>query len=194
VTAETLVLITISEAAAVLGLKSRGSVYRKVRNGELKAVTGPDGKEMLERDGLEARWAGITRSRSDSPRPAREPKPLRPAAERKAKVIDQAPDAVVILPVGDDDLPEYSVSRARSEFERANLLELERRLKEGQLVERKKVEATWAAMVTAAKTKLLAVPSRSKQRIPHLSLEEVEIITLLVREALEDLAGGEAEE
>lgn len=187
-------LITISEAAAVLGLKSRGSVYRKVRNGELKAVAGPDGKEMLERDGLEDRWASITRSRSDSPRPTREPRPLRPVAERKQKVLDQAPDAVVDLPVGDDDLPEYSVSRARSEFERANLLELERRLKEGQLVERKKVEATWAAMVTAAKTKLLAVPSRSKQRIPHLSLEEVEIITVLVREALEDLVGGNGEE
>ena len=189
-------LISISEAAAVLGLKSRGSVYRKVRNGELKAVVGPDGKEMLERDGLEERWAGITRSRSDSPKPKRDAKPLRPAAERKAKVevIDQAPDAAVTVQVEDEELPDYAVSRARSEFERANLLELERRLKEGQLVERKKVEATWAAMVTAAKTKLLAVPSRAKQRIPHLSLEEIELITGIVREALEDLAGTEAEE
>jgi phage terminase Nu1 subunit (DNA packaging protein) len=40
------------------------------------------------------------------------------------------------------------------------------------------------------RTRLLGVPSAAKQRIPHLEIEEVEVLTLLVREALEELAAG----
>ena len=52
------------------------------------------------------------------------------------------------------------------------------------------MEKTWAAAVTIARTKLLATPTRARQRIPHLSLEEVNILDDLLREALEELAGG----
>lgn len=186
-------LITISEAAAVLGLKSRGSVYRKVRNGELRTVTGPDGVEMLEREGLEDRWSKITRTRGDSPKPPRETKPLRPAAARKARapVIDEPPDSVMTARINDDELPEYNESRKRSEFERANLLELERKQKEALLLPAEQVAKVWANSVSIAKTKLLAVPSRLRQRIPHLTLEEVAITEDLIREALEELAAND---
>jgi phage terminase Nu1 subunit (DNA packaging protein) len=87
-----------------------------------------------------------------------------------------------------DDLPDYNESRARTEFERANLLELERRQKEGLLIERKVVETTWATIITTSKTKILGIPSRIRQRIPHLTLEEVQLITELVEETLEELS------
>ena len=165
-------LITISEAAEILSLKSRGSIYRKINSGELKTIAGADGP-MIERDGLEHRWANITRKRSDSPSPkiaaAPQPPPSRPT-ERS------------------DEPPDYNESRARSEFEKANLLELERKTKEGLLLPREDVERAQAAALAISKTRLLGVPSTAKQRIPHLSLEEVEILTTLIRDALDELS------
>jgi hypothetical protein len=179
------VLISVSEAATILQLTSRGSLYRKVNSGEMAHVQGPGGVKLLERDGLEDRWHAVTRPK------ARSPKPRKPVVS----VLDRAPESVP--PAAQERgevIPEYNESRAKTEYERANLLELERRQKEGLLVERKTVESTWSVLVTNAKTKLLAVPSRAKQRIPHLTLEEVEILNDLVRESLEDLAGSGAEE
>lgn len=201
-------LISISEAAAVLGLRSRGSVYRKIRSGELAVVVGADGKELLERDGLEDRWKAITRSRTDSPltraerhkeakekrqqrrqQVAEEPAPVRRQA-RKVLVVDEPPAAVPGTWVRDEELPDYNESRKRSEFERANLLELERKQKEALLLPAEQVQKVWANSVAIAKTKLLAVPSRLRQRIPHLSLEEIAIAEDLIRESLEEITNG----
>lgn len=201
-------LISISEAAAVLGLRSRGSVYRKIRSGELAVVVGADGKEMLERDGLEDRWKAITRSRTDSPltraerhkeakekrqqrrqQVVEEPAPVKRQA-RKVLVVDEPPAAVPGTWVRNDELPDYNESRKRSEFERANLLELERKQKEALLLPAEQVQKVWANSVAIAKTKLLAVPSRLRQRIPHLSLEEIAIAEDLIRESLEEITNG----
>ncbi len=93
----------------------------------------------------------------------------------------------------DSDIPEYTISRARAEYEKANLLELDRKKKEGELLLRSDVQKAWSDAINASKTKLLALPTMAKQRIPHLDLEEIEILTELVREALEGLA-SESEE
>lgn len=90
-----------------------------------------------------------------------------------------------------EDLPDYTISRARSEYEKANLLELERKTKEGQLLRREDAEMGWNQAVNITRARLLGVPSAAKQRIPHLEIEEVEILTALIREALEGLASGE---
>jgi hypothetical protein len=90
-----------------------------------------------------------------------------------------------------DELPEYTISRARSEFEKANLLELDRKAKERELLRREDVQQAWSQAVNLTRTKLLGVPSTVKQRIPHLEVEEIEVITGLIREALDELAGGE---
>lgn len=165
----------------MLGLKSRGSIYRKINSKELATVPGPDGP-LIERDGLEQRWASITRTRSDSPAPraARTSKPAPPAAATTSPP-----------PPSDGPPPDYAESRARSEFEKANLLELERKTKEGLLLQREEVERAQAAAINISKTRLLGVPSTAKQRIPHLTLDEVEILTGLIREALEELADWE---
>jgi hypothetical protein len=89
------------------------------------------------------------------------------------------------------DLPDYTISRARSEFEKANLLELQRKTQEGLLLRREDVELAWGGAVNITRTRLLGVPSTAKQRIPHLEIEEVELLTTLIREALDELAAGE---
>jgi hypothetical protein len=90
-----------------------------------------------------------------------------------------------------EDLPDYTVSRARSEYEKANLLELDRKTKEGLLLRREDAEQAWSQAVNITRTRLLGVPSTAKQRIPHLEIEEVELLTALIREALDELAAGE---
>lgn len=92
------------------------------------------------------------------------------------------------------DLPDYNVSRARSEYEKANLLELDRKTKEGHLLRREDVDQAWGAAVNITRTRLLGVPSTAKQRIPHLEIEEVELLTTLIREALDELSAGEVKQ
>ena len=89
-----------------------------------------------------------------------------------------------------EEPPDYNISRARHEFEKANLAELDRKAKEVLLLPTDQVEKVWANAVTIARTKLLAIPTRARQRIPHLSLEEVAIVEELIRETLEDLSNG----
>jgi len=177
------VLISVGEAAKVLGLKSRGSIYRKIQRNELETVPGPDGNPLIERDNLEQRWAAITRTRTDSPNP------LRPAAER-TKPQPKPPPPPPRAPEP-EEMPAYNDSRARSEYEKANLLELDRKTKEGLLLRREDVELAWGGAVNITRTRLLGVPSTAKQRIPHLEIEEVELLTTLIREALDELAAGE---
>jgi hypothetical protein len=177
------VLISVGEAAKVLGLKSRGSIYRKIQRNELETVPGPDGNPLIERDNLEQRWAAITRTRTDSPQP------LRPAAER-TKPQPKPPPPPPRAPEP-EELPAYNDSRARSEYEKANLLELQRKTQEGLLLRREDVELAWGGAVNITRTRLLGVPSTAKQRIPHLEIEEVELLTTLIREALDELAAGE---
>jgi hypothetical protein len=175
------VLITVAKAAQVLGLKSRGSIYRKVKSGELETTTGPDGAPWIERDGLEERWQQMTREQKNSP------KPLRPATER----VKPTPTRTVR--VAESDVPDYNEERARHEREKRMLAELARQEKERELLRRDDVIQAWAAAVAMTRTKLLGVPSVVRARIPHLEIDEVEVITQLIREALEELAAGEVQ-
>ena len=174
-------LITVAKAAQVLGLKSRGSIYRKVKSGELETTTGPDGAPWIERDGLEERWQQMTREQKNSP------KPLRPATER----VKPTPTRTVR--VAESDVPDYNEERARHEREKRMLAELARQEKERELLRRDDVIQAWAAAVAMTRTKLLGVPSVVRARIPHLEIDEVEVITQLIREALEELAAGEVQ-
>lgn len=170
-------LISVPEAAKVLGLTGKSGIYRKIKSGELPKVDGLNGQPMIERDGLEDVWDRITRKRRDSPTPAR---PAADRAERRASP-----------PIADSDLPDFNEERARHEREKRLLAELTRQEKERELLRREDVMQAWNQAVNLTRVKLLGVPSTVKQRIPHLEVEEIEVITSLIREALEELAGGE---
>lgn len=112
-------------------------------------------------------------------RAKRRGRPLRSVAERTAPSV-KAPEA-------SSDVPDYNESRAKTEYEKSLMLEMDRRQKEGQLVERDSVLATWSQLITSAKGKLLGVPTTVRQRIPHLSAEESDLIDGVIRDALEGL-------
>lgn len=89
-----------------------------------------------------------------------------------------------------DAVPSYAEERARREREVRLMAQMDRRRREGELLERTDVERAWAQSVTIAKTALMGVPSRAKERIPHLDLNEIEVLTELIRSALEEVANA----
>jgi phage terminase Nu1 subunit (DNA packaging protein) len=102
-------------------------------------------------------------------------------------------DSTRLPPVDTEGEPaDYNAARARKMAAEAELAELELQVRKGQLVEVAAVEREWQAIVIAARTKLLAVPSKAKEKLPHLSLDDVAMLTELVRESLRQLAAKES--
>ena len=85
-------------------------------------------------------------------------------------------------------IPDYDESRARTEYLKAELLEIDRRQKEGLLVLASDVEAKWLEVITMARSKMLGIPTKAKQRIPDLDPAAMSCLDDIVRETLEDLA------
>lgn len=106
------------------------------------------------------------------------------------EVADLEWDATTRTPV---DTPDLQAARARREQALAELAELKLAQARGELVEAAEVERTIVDTFTRCRTKLLGLPARVKQQIPHLSADDVATINALVREALEDLATEGAE-
>ena len=92
--------------------------------------------------------------------------------------------------LADLKVPQIYISQARREYARAQLLELDLQERKGELVPVSEVGAKFVEVVQAAKTKLLGVATRIKQRLPHLTADDVREIDDLLREALEGLADG----
>ena len=78
--------------------------------------------------------------------------------------------------------------------ERRRLLQAQRRKvnlqireRRGALVPLRAVELRFSTRVVTARTKLLGIPSRAKQRLPHLTTADLAALDELIREALDEL-------
>lgn len=182
-------LITKSEAADALGV-SRTAVYKAIKQGRLPVVRTSDGRELIRSETLREDWFAKTMAKigvgpkppmGESAFPTERPKRERPAPEPERLASPEAGEVV----------PDYNESRARTEYLKAELLELERKEKEGLLVRAADVQAKWIEVLTISRTKVLGVPSKAKQRIPDLTQDQIAILEDIVREALEELAEGD---
>ena len=193
-------LITQAEFARLAGV-SRSAVKQAINNALITAVVEQGGKILINKnEGLQQYQANSRRQRK--PSAAAPPPPINTDktgldllswGQAPAENTPTNPEPQQSKPAKPvlGSLPEYGKSRARSEYEKANLLELDRKTKEGHLLRREDVEQAWGQAVNITRTRLLGVASTARQRIPHLETEEVELITTLIREALEELAAGE---
>lgn len=68
-------------------------------------------------------------------------------------------------------------------------LDLDKR--RGDLITIEEARRTVIDEYTSVKTKLLGVPTRARQRLQHLTADDVRVIDDLIREALEALSSGE---
>ena len=114
--------------------------------------------------------------------------PKRPGELTPQERRDQQADAGRNLADTNEAIPDYNESRARTEHLKAELLELERKEKERILVKAEEVEAKWVEIITMARTKILGIPTKAKQRIPDLDTDAISLLDDIVRETLEDLA------
>lgn len=177
-------LITKADAARALGVTSE-AVYAAIRTNRLSVVRTGDGRELVNSATMREEWERNTQKRvGRGPKPPAgtiERTPLRPGETTPSPRSSE-------LARTDESIPDYNESRARTEHLKAELLELERKQKEQILVKAEEVEAKWVEIITMARTKLLGIPTKAKQRIPDLDTDAVGILDDIVREALEDLA------
>jgi hypothetical protein len=81
-----------------------------------------------------------------------------------------------------------AAERKRLLVAQASRAELENAEKAGALVSARAVDLRWSGMIVAARTRMLGIPSRAKQRAPHFTTADLALIDALIREGLEDLA------
>lgn len=189
-------LITKVEASLALGV-SKTSVYKAIEAGRLSVVRTSDGRELINSETMRAEWNSKTQQRVGvGPKPPAgtvERTPLRPhelssATPSPSMSASAASSPSNGLAATREPIPDYNESRARTEHLKAELLELERKEKEKLLVKADEIEAKWVEIVTLARTKLLGIPTKAKQRIPDLDTDAIGVLDAIVREALEDLA------
>ena len=92
----------------------------------------------------------------------------------------------------EEEIPDFNTSRSKREAMMARLAEIDVEEREKVLVPSADVEASWVQLVTIAKTKVLGIPTRAKQRIPDLDKNAMSLLDEIVRETLEDLAAQAA--
>jgi phage terminase Nu1 subunit (DNA packaging protein) len=184
-------LVTQSEAARILGI-TPPSIHQAIAKGRLKIVLDEKGRKRIDTSTLAEDYRRNTQTRNTT-------------AHKRAKELEvKEPAQEVSRPPGrpkseprisrtQEYIPDYDESRARTEYLKAELLELDRQTKAGKLVALEEVEAKWIEVITLARGKMLGIPSKAKQRIPDLDAAAMACLEDIVRETLEDLA-GEAEE
>jgi predicted transcriptional regulator len=180
-------LVTQSEAARILGI-TPPSVHHAVAKGRLKIVFDEKGRKRIDTSTLAEDYRKNTQTRNTT-------------AHKKLKELETAkPEQKVSQQKAEprisrtqEYIPDYDESRARTEYLKAELLELDRQTKAGKLVPVDEVEAKWLEVITLARGKMLGIPTKAKQRIPDLDAAAMACLEDIVRETLEDLA-GEGEE
>ena len=114
-----------------------------------------------------------------APAPTQQQEPVRRATAQRQETA---------TPKG---VPPRAVSEAVLAAVKAKRETMALHLDEKKLLRLEDVELAWGSAVNITRTRLLGVPSTAKQRIPHLEVEEVELLTTLIREALDELAAGD---
>lgn len=93
---------------------------------------------------------------------------------------------------GDEDSSiSLTQERARLTREQADERELRNKALRGDLVSAEAVKREWVDVLRVVRSKILAVPSRVRQSLAHLTAHDVAEIDDELRRALEELANGD---
>jgi hypothetical protein len=76
----------------------------------------------------------------------------------------------------------------KEKYWKAKLAELKFKEAAAELIPARDVERKLVDVFTSCKTRLLGIPSRAKQALPHLTVADIGALDVLIREALEELA------
>lgn len=87
-------------------------------------------------------------------------------------------------------LPTITESNQKIAAAKAQMALLELNEKRAKLVDADQVTAKFTNLITAARNKILGVPSEAKQRMPHMTMDDIEVLEDLLAEALAEVADG----
>ena len=110
---------------------------------------------------------------------------LRAAAKAKPSTVDPVVAAAVL----DGRRERVRLARAA-----ADLKELELQVARRELVDADVIKVFHVGLMTALRNRIMGVPSEVKGRIPHLSIDEIEILEELIAAALKEVADGDDED
>lgn len=87
--------------------------------------------------------------------------------------------------------PDAAAEAVRLKKEQADHAELKNQMLRKELVEAVAVERAWANVLRQVRSGVLAVPSRLRQVLPHLTAHDIVTIDAELRHVLEDLADAQ---
>lgn len=160
-------LVSLREYARRRGVTLR-AVQKAVESGRVSLVKDEKGNLKVDPEAADKQW----RDGTD------------PAKQRSPNNLS-----------GDEDnnsASTYSKARAMREAYMARMAKIDFEERSGKLVESDKVQVEWQKIVTTAKSRLLAVPSKIRARIPHMTVADIATIEEEIREALVELSGGQS--
>jgi hypothetical protein len=186
---------------------SANAVSRAVRTGRLRAsvVQTDDGPKIVDVELADREWAANTdlsrapdavkASGVASSSSAELPVDITDAADTATPTFLEpqahggALKRTVAVPP-DFNPTEASIAQAsaREKHWRAKKAELDYRRAAGELVEAAEIAASVAEAFTTVRTKVLGLPAKAKQQLPHLSHQDLAALDAMVRETLEGLA------
>lgn len=172
--------VSFAQFAGIIGSDPK-EVTKAVQSGRLKVHLSTTGKRYLVLDEARRDWE---KNRSQSP--TRKKKTEQPAQAPVEKTEPSSPPVTQVE--GELSLTDY---RTKSEKFKAAQAELEYNKTLGELVSAEDALKKWSHIISIARTKILGVASKCRQRIPELTNEQVGVIELIVRESLEDLADAD---
>jgi hypothetical protein len=180
------------------------AVQKAIESGRISVVVDERGRKRIDPADADRRWRELTdpaKQRGQEP-PAHSITYPDPEPEFEQDVEQEDPQAGDDPANGDfsgsekalgEKPPNYMTSKALRESYLARRAKLDYLERAGELVEAKKIQIEWQKIVTRAKTKLLAVPSKVRARIPHMTAGDMATVEEEIREALEELAGEAGE-
>ena len=87
---------------------------------------------------------------------------------------------------GDSAVAALTTERARLAKEQADTIALKRQALTGAMIPAVDVERRWRELLAGIRSRMLAVPSRVRQHLPHLTAADVATIDRETRDALTD--------
>jgi len=164
--------ISFADLAKMKGV-SRSAVSQKKRAGILNgAIVNVNGKDVLNKDEALRLWETN----------------MVPHFSKLTKVEGDNRKTT-----NTDEIPDFNTSRSKREAMMARLAEIDVEEREKVLVSAAAVKTSWAQIISLARTKVLGIPSKAKQRIPDLDTSAMTCLEDIVRESLEDLASSDLE-
>lgn len=92
---------------------------------------------------------------------------------------------------GEDHVLALTTERARLAKEQADAMALKNAEKRGELVAAASVVSGWSDVLRGIRARLMALPSRLRADLPHLSASDVAAIDREIRNTLTELANGD---